>query len=408
MQRVIENFVDYVKIYTTSDEASNTYPSTIRQLVLAKKLEDQCKCIGLSEVVLDKNGYVTAVIPANTHEKIPTIGFIAHMDTSPDMSGENVNPQFVENYSGEEIILSKENNIILSPNDFPDLKNYIGKTLITTDGTTLLGADDKAGIAEIMTAAEYIINNQNLKHGKICIGFTPDEEIGRGADKFDVRKFGADFAFTVDGGRIGELEYENFNAAQVKIYIQGKNVHPGTAKDTMINSILVANEFIKRFPKDETPENTEGYEGFYHLTDFKGSVEQTELNYLIRDFNINSFNTRKEFIKDIKDDINKKYGTGTIRIELKDQYFNMVDKINEKKYIVDLAFKAIKEVGIEPIVQPIRGGTDGSRLSFMGLPCPNIFNGGHNFHGKYEFIPTYAMEKAVEVIVKIVELSKEI
>lgn len=405
MEKVVENFLNYVKIYTTSDEDSDTFPSTQRQLDLARFLENQCKDIGMSDIVLDKNGYLTASIEANDISK-PTIGFIAHMDTAPSMTGENVNPQFVENYDGSDIILNDKNKVILSPKDFPELNEYIGKTLITTDGNTLLGADDKAGIAEIMTALEYIIKNPDIKHGKIRLCFTPDEEIGRGADRFDVERFAADFAYTVDGGKIGELEYENFNAAQAKIYISGKNVHPGTAKGKMINSITIAAELIDMFPHNETPETTEGYEGFYHLDSIVGNVESTKLQYIIRDFDMDSFDKRKQKVIDIVETINKKCGKNIVKAEIKDQYFNMVDKINEKKYIVDLAYRAMEECAIKPIVQPIRGGTDGSRLSFMGLPCPNIFTGGHNFHGKYEYIPTFAMQKAVDVIVKIIELSE--
>lgn len=405
MQRVIENFLEYIKINTISDEESQTCPSTKSQLILAQKLAQQCKSIGLTEIDLDENGYISATIDSNIDKEVPVIGFIAHMDTSPDMSGENVNAKLVESYDGKDIVLNEQKKIILSPNEFPELKNYVGKTLITTDGNTLLGADDKAGIAEIMAAAEFIVKNKDFKHGKIKICFTPDEEIGRGADRFDVKKFGADFAYTLDGGKIGELEFENFNAAQAKICIHGKNVHPGTAKNTMVNSIFIANELISKFPKNERPETTEGYEGFYHLTEFKGSVEQTNLKYIIRDFDIDSFNKRKQFITNIVNELNTKYKNKTIELSIKDQYFNMVEKINENKFVVDLAFNAMKAVGVEPIIQPIRGGTDGSKLSFMGLPCPNIFVGGHNYHGKYEFIPTYSMEKAVDVILKIVELS---
>lgn len=405
MQRVIENFLEYIKINTISDEESQTCPSTKSQLILAQKLAQQCKSIGLTEIDLDENGYISATIDSNIDKEMPVIGFIAHMDTSPDMSGENVNAKLVESYDGKDIVLNEQKKIILSPNEFPELKNYVGKTLITTDGNTLLGADDKAGIAEIMAAAEFIVKNKDFKHGKIKICFTPDEEIGRGADRFDVKKFGADFAYTLDGGKIGELEFENFNAAQAKICIHGKNVHPGTAKNTMVNSIFIANELISKFPKNERPETTEGYEGFYHLTEFKGSVEQTNLKYIIRDFDIDSFNKRKKFITNIVNELNTKYKNKIIELSIKDQYFNMVEKINENKFVVDLAFNAMKAVGVEPIIQPIRGGTDGSKLSFMGLPCPNIFVGGHNYHGKYEFIPTYSMEKAVDVILKIVELS---
>ncbi|MCB2354788.1 peptidase T [Clostridium estertheticum] len=404
MSKVVENFLKYISYDTKSDEESITVPSTIGQMVLAKELVMQLKAMGLKEASVDDNGYVMATIESNVEKIVPTIGFIAHMDTAPDISGKDVKPKFVYNYDGEDIILNKEKNIVLSPKDFPELKNYIGKTIITTDGTTLLGADDKAGIAEIMAATEYLMQNPNIKHGKIRIGFTPDEEVGRGADIFDVKKFGADFAYTMDGGLIGELEYENFNAAGVKIAIHGRNVHPGSAKGKMIHSSLIANEFINLMPQNETPATTEGYEGFYHLISINGEVEETKLQYIIRDFDSENFENRKIFIKNIADKLNDKYGNAAVELEIKDQYFNMKEKIEPVKHIVDTAFLALKEVGVNPIMQPIRGGTDGARLSFMGLPTPNIFAGGHNFHGKYEFIPTFAMEKAVDVILKIVEL----
>ncbi|MBU3101395.1 MULTISPECIES: peptidase T [Clostridium] len=404
MSKVVENFLKYISYDTKSDEESITVPSTIGQMVLAKELVMQLKAMGLKEASVDDNGYVMATIESNVEKIVPTIGFIAHMDTAPDISGKDVKPKFVYNYDGEDIILNKEKNIVLSPKDFPELKNYLGKTIITTDGTTLLGADDKAGIAEIMAATEFLMQNPNIKHGKIRIGFTPDEEVGRGADIFDVKKFGADFAYTMDGGLIGELEYENFNAAGVKISIHGRNVHPGSAKGKMIHSSLIANEFINLMPQNETPATTEGYEGFYHLISINGEVEETKLQYIIRDFDSENFENRKIFIKNIADKLNDKYGSAAVELEIKDQYFNMKEKIEPVKHIVDTAFLALKEVGVNPIMQPIRGGTDGARLSFMGLPTPNIFAGGHNFHGKYEFIPTFAMEKAVDVILKIVEL----
>ncbi|MBW9152516.1 peptidase T [Clostridium estertheticum] len=404
MSKVVENFLKYISYDTKSDEESITVPSTIGQMVLAKELVMQLKTMGLKEASVDDNGYVMATIESNVEKIVPTIGFIAHMDTAPDISGKDVKPKFVYNYDGEDIILNKEKNIVLSPKDFPELKNYIGETIITTDGTTLLGADDKAGIAEIMAATEYLMQNPNIKHGKIRIGFTPDEEVGRGADIFDVKKFGADFAYTMDGGLIGELEYENFNAAGVKISIHGRNVHPGSAKGKMIHSSLIANEFINSMPQNETPATTEGYEGFYHLISINGEVEETKLQYIIRDFDSENFENRKIFIKNIADKLNDKYSSASVELEIKDQYFNMKEKIEPVKHIVDTAFLALKEVGVNPIMQPIRGGTDGARLSFMGLPTPNIFAGGHNFHGKYEFIPTFAMEKAVDVILKIVEL----
>ncbi|WP_443661136.1 peptidase T [Clostridium sp.] len=404
MSKVVENFLKYISYDTKSDEESTTVPSTSGQMILAKELVIQLKAMGLKKANVDNNGYVMATIESNVEKVVPTIGFIAHMDTAPDISGKDVKPKFVYNYDGEDIILNKENNIILSPKDFPELKNYIGKTIITTDGTTLLGADDKAGIAEIMAAAQYLMQNPDIKHGKIRIGFTPDEEVGRGADIFDVKKFGADFAYTLDGGPIGELEYENFNAAGVKISIHGRNVHPGSAKGKMIHSALIANEFINLMPLNETPATTDGYEGFYHLISINGEVEETKLQYIIRDFDSENFENRKIFIKNIANKLNDKYSSGTVELEIKDQYFNMKEKIEPVKHIVDTAFLALKEVGVNPIMQPIRGGTDGARLSFMGLPTPNIFAGGHNFHGKYEFIPTFAMEKAVDVILKIVEL----
>mgnify|MGYP001587832940 CR=1 FL=1 len=404
MSKVVEKFLKYVSYDTKSDEESTTVPSTTGQMILATELVKELRAMGLKQVSVDDNGYVMATIPSNVKKAVPTIGFIAHMDTAPDISGKNVNPKFIYNYDGEDIILNKENNIILSLNDFPELKSYLGKTLITTDGTTLLGADDKAGISEIMSAVEYLIENPHIPHGTIRIGFTPDEEIGCGADMFDVEKFDADFAYTMDGGTIGELEYENFNASGAKICIHGRNVHPGSAKGKMIHSTLIANEFVNLMPQNEIPGATEGYEGFYHLISLNGEVEETKLQYIIRDFNKESFENRKIFIKNVADKLNNKYGNNTVKIEVKDQYFNMKEKIEPVKHIVDTAFLAMKEVGINPIMQPIRGGTDGARLSFRGLPTPNIFTGGHNFHGKYEFIPTFAMEKAVEVILKIVEL----
>lgn len=404
---VTERFLKYVSYNTTPDEESNTVPSTQRQLILAEELVKELKEIGMEDVSFDKNGYIMAALPSNMDREVKSIGFIAHMDTSPDMSGENVNPKIIKNYDGKDIVLNSEKNIILSPREFSDLNNYVGKDLITTDGTTLLGADDKAGIAEIITAMEYLIEHPEIKHGTIKVGFTPDEEIGRGADYFDVKKFNADFAYTLDGGGLGELEYENFNAAGAKVIIRGTNIHPGSAKNKMKSSILISNVFISMLPENETPAATEGYEGFYHLNTIKGDVERTELNYIIRDFDRESFEKRKSFMKKIANKLNEKYGEGTITLEIKDQYFNMKEIIEQHKYIVDTAFNAMKECGITPKVVPIRGGTDGARLSFMGLPTPNLFAGGHNFHGRYEFIPVYAMEKAVEVILKIIALSSK-
>lgn len=408
MSKVINRFLNYVKHNTEANEESKTVPSTENQLQFATKLAEELSNIGLQDVTVDNNAYVMTTLPSNlddgkSNEK-STIGFIAHMDTSPDMSGENVRPQIIENYDGNDIILNEKLNIILSTKDFPEIKNYIGKDIITTDGTTLLGADDKAGVAEIITAMEYLIYNPEIKHGKIRIGFTPDEEIGRGADHFDVAKFGADLAYTVDGGPIGELEHENFNAAAARIIINGVSVHPGTAKDKMINSMLVANKVINRLPKNETPAETEGYQGFYHLVNIEGNVEKTKLYYIIRDFDKIKFIERKTTIEGIINDLNKEYGKNIIKLKLKDQYYNMKEIIEKNKYIVDKAYQAMEEVGVKPIVTPIRGGTDGARLSYMGLPTPNLFTGGHNFHGKFEYIPTFAMEKAVEVILKIVEL----
>lgn len=401
MSKVVERFLKYVKFDTKSDENSNTVPTTASQLVLAKEIVKELEELGLAEVFLDENGYIMATLPSNLDKKVPTIGFIAHMDTSPDMSGTNVNPKFVENYDGGDITLSE--GVVLSTKDFPELKDYIGETLITTDGTTLLGADDKAGIAEIMTAVEYLINHPEVPHGTIKIGFTPDEEVGRGADYFNVEKFGADLAYTMDGGAIGEIEYENFNAAGAKVIIQGRNVHPGYAKDKMVNSILIANEFIASLPADETPETTEGYEGFYHLNSIDGEVEKTVLSYIIRDFDEESFQRRKEFMMELGEKLNKKYDN-RITVEIKNQYRNMKEKIEPVKYVVDNAVKAMELVGVKPLVKPIRGGTDGARLSFMGLPTPNIFAGGLNFHGRFEYVPVSSMEKAVEVILKLVEL----
>lgn len=404
MSKVVERFLKYVKYHTTSDENSNTFPSTEGQLIFARELAKELKELGLSEVEVDENGYVTALLPANTDKKIPTIGFIAHMDTSPDMCGKDVKPQIIENYDGNDIVLNKEKGIILSPSEFPELKNYTGNTLITTDGTTLLEADDKAGIAEIITAIEYLINHPEIEHGNVKIAFTPDEEIGRGVDKFNVKKFACDFAYTVDGGELGTIEYENFNAASAKIKIHGRNVHPGTAKGKMKNSILIGIELQNMLPELERPEHTEGYQGFYHLNNFQGTVEETSMYYIIRDFDKQAFSDKKEYIKSIVEALNKKYGEGTVELELKDQYYNMREVIEKHMHIVETAMEAMRSLGIEPKVVPIRGGTDGARLSFMGLPTPNLFTGGHNFHGKYEFIPIHAMEKAVEVIVKIVEL----
>lgn len=405
MSNVIERFLKYVQIDTQSDEASETVPSTSKQLDLAHELTKELQRLGLQEVTCDEKGYVYATLPSNTTNVIPAIGFIAHMDTSPDMSGHDVKPQLIENYSGGDIVLNNEKNLVLSAEAFPELNDYIGKTLITTDGTTLLGADDKAGIAEIMAAIEYLIQHPEVKHGKLCIGFTPDEEIERGADHFDVEGFGADFAYTIDGGPIGELEFENFNAAKAVVQFYGRNVHPGSAKGKMINSILLAHEFISLLPSHETPADTEGYEGFYHLHSFQGEIEKTVLHFILRDFKSDGLENRKNTIKNAANMIQNKYGQDSVMIEITDQYQNMREKIEPVMHIVEIAKEAMEEVGIKPKISPIRGGTDGARLSYMGLPTPNLFTGGHNFHGKYEFIPTFGLEKGVEVILKIVEKS---
>lgn len=408
MDQVTERFLRYVKIDTQSDENSESCPSTEKQMKFAEMLKTELIDIGVQDVALDSNGYLTGTIPANTQKKIPVIGFISHMDTSPDMSGKNVNPQITEKYNGEDIVLNKARNITLSPKDFPELLIYKGQDLITTDGTTLLGADDKAGIAEIVTAMDYLIRHPEIKHGKIRIGFTPDEEIGRGADKFDVEAFGADFAYTLDGGQIGELEFENFNAALATIKVKGRNVHPGTAKNQMRNSIHMANEVVNLLPVSQRPEFTEGYEGFFHLFDFRGSVEETTIRLLIRDHSTEKFDQKKTEIKKIIDFLNKKYGSKCFILTIKDQYKNMHKMIEPRFEIVQYAENAMINCGVTPIKKPIRGGTDGARLSFMGLPCPNIFAGGHNFHGKFEFIPVESMKKAVDVIIGIAGSINEI
>ncbi|MFA9397018.1 MAG: peptidase T [Clostridiaceae bacterium] len=406
MKTVLERFLRYVKFDTKSDEESTSVPSTFGQKVLAGDIVAELNKIGLKSEMDDK-GYIYGSLDANLEKDIKTIGFIAHMDTSPDMTGKSVNPKIIENYNGEDIILDKENDILLSKDEFPELLDYVGNDIITTDGKTLLGADDKAGIAEIITAMEYLIEHPEIKHGNIKIGFTPDEEVGRGADYFDVEKFGADFAYTVDGGKIGELEYENFNAASAKIKIIGRNVHPGSAKNKMINSSLVANEILNQLPKDEVPEKTERYEGFFHLLSIKGDVEQTNLSLIIRDFDRDEFEERKNKISNIIEEINKKYGKKIATVEIKDQYYNMKELVEKESHIVDTAFEAMKAVGVEPNIIPIRGGTDGARLSFMGLLTPNLFAGGENFHGRYEFLPVQSMEKSVETILKIIELYTE-
>ncbi|MFH7012530.1 peptidase T [Flavobacterium sp. FlaQc-52] len=409
MQHIIDRFISYVTIDTESDPNSKTTPSTEKQWNLANKLVEELKTIGLEDVTIDDKAYIMATLPSNVDHEVPTIGFISHFDTSPDFSGANVKPQIVENYDGKDIVLNAEKNIILSPDYFKDLLQYKGQTIITTDGTTLLGADDKAGITEIVSAMEYLVQHPEIKHGKIRIGFTPDEEIGRGAHHFDVEKFGAQWAYTMDGSQIGELEYENFNAAGAKITFKGKSVHPGYAKGKMINSMLIANDFINELPKGETPQQTKGYEGFFHVHHIAGHIEETVLELIIRDHNKKKFEKRKELVEKIAKKINKKFakkfGEDIVTIEVKDQYYNMKEKVLPVKHIVDIAEKAMRELDIKPIIKPIRGGTDGSQLSYMGLPCPNIFAGGHNFHGKYEYVPAESIQKATNVIVKIVELT---
>lgn len=406
MDKIIDRFFEYVKIETTSDESSTSIPSTLGQLTLGKYIAGELKSLGLEKVSIDQNGYVTATLPANTHGDIPVIGFIAHMDTSPDMSGKNVAPRLIENYDGGDILLDTAEKIVLSPRDFPELSTLIGKTIVTTDGSTLLGADNKAGIAEIVTAVEYLINNPEIIHGEIRIAFTPDEEIGRGADHFDIEAFGANWAYTIDGGPVGELEFENFNAASAKIAIIGRNVHPGTAKNKMINSIHIAYELDSMLPSNQRPEYTEGYEGFFHLMRIDGTVEKTELSYIIRDHSMEEFNKKKSILQEAVGYINRKHGQ-VAELTLKDSYFNMREKIEQAYHIIELAEKAMLRLNIEPTIKPIRGGTDGSRLSFMGLPCPNLFTGGYNFHGKYEFITVEGMKLAALTIVEIARLAAE-
>jgi len=398
---LIKRFTTYVKVNTQSNESSNITPSTPGQLELAKILAEELKDIGMTEVEIDENGYLMATLPANTTKDIPTIGFLAHLDTATDFTGENVQPQIVETYDGKDILLNKEQNIILSLKEFPELKNYKDHTLITTNGTTLLGADNKAGIAEIMTAMNYLIQHPEIKHGRIRIAFTPDEEIGRGPHKFDVKRFDSSFAYTVDGGPLGELQYESFNAAAAKIRIKGTNVHPGTAKNKMVNAVKIASELIQKFPEKEAPEHTEGYEGFYHLISVQGDVENAEVYYIIRDHDREKFDERKKVVEGFVHEIEEIYGDGSISLELSDQYYNMRDKIEPVKEIVELAKQAMENLNITPIIEPIRGGTDGSQLSYMGLPTPNLFTGGENFHGKFEYVSVNNMEKATKVIIEI-------
>ena len=400
---VTDRFLGYVKFDTQSDELTNLTPSTPGQMIFAQALEKELQSLGLKDITLDDNGYLMATLPGNTDKKVPTVGFIAHLDTSPDMSGRHVNPRIVENYDGGDVTLGADGGVVLSPESFPELKDYVGQSLIVTDGKTLLGADDKAGVAEIITAVEYLMQHPEIKHGDIRIGFNPDEEIGLGAHKFDVKLFNADFAYTMDGGAIGELEYENFNAASAKVVFKGRNVHPGYAKHKMINSIRIANQFCIMLPRWETPEHTEDYEGFYHLIGFEGTVEESTLTYIIRDHDMDRFQRRKKELEHLVRKINNEF-PGCASIEIKDQYYNMREKIEPVMYVIDIAKQAMIDAGVTPKVQPIRGGTDGAQLSFKGLPCPNIFAGGLNFHGRYEYVPIPSMEKAVDVIVEICKL----
>jgi len=405
-QKVLEKFLRYIAVDTASDPESETQPSTSKQLNLSRMLVEELRAMGVKDVELDEWGYVMASLPSNLPDgsNVPAIGFIAHVDSAPDASGENINPQIIENYDGSDIVINKERGFVMKVEEFPELLKYKGNTIITTDGTTLLAADDKAGIAEIMTAVEHIMANPDLPHGTIKIGFTPDEEIGRGVDKFDVERFGAEFAYTLDGGEIGELEYENFNAAAAKIFIQGRNIHPGYAKEKMVNAIILGAELNSMLPVEQRPEYTAGYEGFFHIIKFDGTVENANIQYIIRDHDSEKFESKKRLISQCVDFLNKKYGEGTYTLELKDQYYNMKKQVEPHYHIVEKAVQAMEMAGVKPNIKPIRGGTDGARLSFMGLPCPNIFAGGHNFHGKFEYIPAESMEKAVEVILNLVKL----
>lgn len=401
---LVELFLKYVSFDTQSDENSETTPSSPKQMVFARYLQEELTELGFEDVDLDQNGYLYATVPSNIDKPVPVVGFIAHMDTSPDMSGANVTPRIVTNYDGSDIILNEADGIVLSPRQYPELLRHLEEDLIVTNGHSLLGADDKAGIAEIVSAMVYLMEHPEIKHGKIRVAFNPDEEIGMGAHKFDVQKFGCEFAYTMDGGEVGELEYENFNAASAKVHVKGINVHPGTAKNKMVNSMRVAYKYIAMMPKEEIPECTEGYEGFYHLIGMKGDVENTTLNYIIRDHDRSIFEQRKQNMLDWAEELNKKYGKGTVTVELKDQYYNMREKVEPVKYIIDIAFKAMEEAGVTPVIHAIRGGTDGAQLSFKGLPCPNIFAGGMNMHGRFEYVPIQSMEKAKNVIIKISEI----
>ncbi|MBR1538965.1 MAG: peptidase T [Bacteroidales bacterium] len=406
METVVDKFLRYVSFETTSDENSTTHPSNLKELELSKQLVKEMKEIGISDASLDENGYVMGTIPSNMDRKVPVLGFIAHVDTSPDASGKDIKPQFIRDYDGSDIPLKGVPGLALRVADFPELLDYKGQTLITTDGTTLLGADDKAGVAEIMYVAEYLMKHPEVKHGTVKIGFTPDEEIGCGVDFFDVEKFGADYAYTMDGGAVGELEYENFNAAGARIRIQGCNIHPGSAKDKMVNAMLVGMELAGMLPVAQRPEYTVGYEGFFHLTGFNGTVEEATMSYIIRDHDLQRFEQKKALLQEVVAFINKKYGD-IVTLELRDQYYNMREKVEPHYHIIEKAVRAMEMAGVQPRIQPIRGGTDGARLSFMGLPCPNIFAGGHNFHGKLEFVPVESMEKAVEVIKNLIFLFSE-
>ncbi|HBG24340.1 MAG: peptidase T [Bacteroidetes bacterium GWF2_41_61] len=404
--KILEKFLRYISVDTASDPESSSQPSSAKQLDLSQMLLKELKEMGIVDASLDEFGYVMATIPSNlpAGKKVPVIGFIAHVDSAPDAPGAGINPQIIKEYNGEDIVINKDKNMIMKVEEFPELLKYRGQTIITTDGNTLLAADDKAGIAEIMSAAEYIMGNPDFMHGEIKIGFTPDEEIGRGVDKFDVTRFGAEYAYTLDGGEIGELEYENFNAASAKIFIQGRNIHPGYAKDKMINAIILGTEFNSLLPVEQRPEFTQHYEGFFHIIRFDGTVEEATIQYIIRDHDFEKFDFKKNLIEESVTYMNKKYGPGTFRLELKDQYFNMKKQVEPHYHIVEKAVTAMEMAGVKPQIKPIRGGTDGARLSFMGLPCPNIFAGGHNFHGRYEYIPLESMAKATEVVLNIIKL----